>query len=258
MRRRFGLLLGCVATLPLAVEKPVAPGPDTDRRGQTTLRAAGGIASYGFMVRGCNGNIIDQVPVQARDAAVGIDHRFGNIPLRVGVRGGWTSDEFGSPEDSLRFPGVPQDRTLTNRYVNPYVTLDNGDFAISAGPVFHEREFITAGEGARQWDDHPSNDMSLGLRIGREDAKYFQASWMESMPLYSDGGYLKMGIGGRTPNGRVGALIGLGAGGPMEGAGPMLETDFALTRALRVQVMMHANTSTGAAVGVGASYAIPH
>lgn len=257
MNRHLGLLVGFASVLPLAVEVPAPADSGMARRGETRLRIAGGYGHYAFMARNCEGRVIDQVPVRTKDVGAAVDHRFAGQPVRIGIRAGGTRDEIGRGKDSLRFANVPQNRTLTNRYVNPFIEVDGEDAGFSVGYVFHTDEFPTAGENARNQVDHPANDLSAHLRVGRRDERYFQLSWMEGVPIYSDGGYLTLGVGGTLPARRFEGFIGIGAGGPMEGGGPMLRGSYALTPALRLQLMLHGNTSGAATVGLGAEYRIP-
>ena len=58
---------------------------------------------------------------------------------------------FRSPP-ALPLPNEPQPprQLSTNRYVNPYFTYDTPGGSVGGGYVWHEREFPTAGEGARE------------------------------------------------------------------------------------------------------------
>ncbi len=226
-------LVGIVAfagLLPLAVDVP----PDSAMRtSETRFRVAGGYSIYSFVVTDCQGRVTDQVPVHAYDGAVAVDHRFARVPIRIGVRGGWTRDHIGSvPAD---VPDVPQHVTLGNRYANPFFDYETSQGSIGIGWVAHQREFMTSDEQARSQANRPANDFSFHLRAG-PDTRYLSISWMEGMPIYSDGGYLNVGVGGRPPNSGVSAFMGLMAGGPIRGAGTMVRVGFGATPALRISV----------------------
>jgi hypothetical protein len=203
------------AVMPLAMEAPREFETFPDSLGQTRVRLAGGAGTYAFVVRGCEGQVIGTLPVHYRDAGVSLDHRFAGSPIRVGVRAGMLHDEIGGASGSVF--GL-QEGTTTNRYVNPNFEIDRGNGAVSLGWVVHERDFITTGEGAREQPDHPLNDLSASVRFGRPEGRYFAVRWMESVPLYSEGGYLTMGLGG-SPQPGLELSVGMSAGGPFEGAG---------------------------------------
>jgi len=254
MSRSVAVLLGLVAVMPLAVEVP----PDSaSRTGETRLRAGAGYGSYAFVSRGCSGEVLSRVPVHALDGSIGVDHRFAKLPLRVGVRGGWTRDRIDSATSVIGSPVVSPGGTVYNRYLNPFIEYDSPGHSVGVGWVAHENEFITAGEGAREQASHPLNDVSFHLRAGSE-RKYFLASWMEGMPIYSDGGYFTTGIGGRLSERRVSGFIGLAAGGPMEGAGPRAGLDVEVAPGLRVGIKGQTNLSNGANVGLGLEYRFAH
>ena len=253
MNRNLGLMAGLLVAMPLAIEIPAVRDSGSTTGAETRLRVAGGYGYYAFIARDCEGRTVDRVPVHARNGAIALDHRFARVPLRVGVRAGSTRDAIGTPNDSTLFIGVPTDRTLTNRYVNPFVEFDTPGGDMSFGYVFRRHEFLTADEDARTRSQHPLNNYSLHMRVGRLEHRYFQVSWMEGMPLYSDGGYLTLGIGG-PPVRRMEGFVGVGAGGPMEGAGPLLRASYALRPDLRVQVALHGNEHGAGTVGLAVEY----
>jgi len=244
------------AMMPVAVEIPAANDDTTGARGETRLRVAAGTGSYAFVARGCEGQVVGQVPVDFHDASAALEHRFGGIPLLVGVRGGVIEDRIGRSEGSL-FPEVPEDHTVTTRYVNPYVSLEQPESGFGLGWVAHEGEFLTAGEQARTQSSHPLNDLSVHFRIGHLDRVHFLAQWMESEPLYSGGGYLTVTVGGPVPNSKLELRGGMSAGGPYEGAGLIVRASYPVTEGLRVDLRGRGGASGGksaAGVGVGLEF----
>lgn len=250
MKRSLVLLAGLTGALPLSIEFPGAfdttsttgsPAPS-----ETRFRIAGGGGTYSFIARGCEGRVIDHVSSHFRDASVSIEHRPGASPIALGIRGGWIRDRIDSSATPERFGTVPLGRTTANRYVNPYLEYDPGPLSVGLGAVFHEREFITAGEAARKAADHPLNDFSGHVRIGTL-RRYVAVSWMESEPLYSGGGYLTLGIGGGNEDSRFSAFAGLG-GGPFEGFAPTARVGYAITPSFRVNAAAHA--ADGASLGL--------
>lgn len=250
MNRSLVALAGLVAVMPLAVEVPGTENGAPPLPGTTRVQVAGGYAYYAFVSRGCEGEVIDRVPAHAADAAVSVDHLIEGTPLRVGVRGGWLRDRIGSSGGG-RVYSVPPENTYWNRYVNPNVEFDQGRGAVGLGWVAHEREFITTGEGAREQSSHPLNDLSAHVRVGSEE-KYFLVSWMEGMPVATDGGYLAIGAGGRLAARRLAGFVGMGAGGPLEGAGPMVRVDVEVADGLHAGIRLRMGLSDGASTGSAA------
>ena len=261
MSRSLVLLGSLIAIMPLAVEVPA--GSDSASApplpGMTRVQVAAGYGYYAFVARGCEGQILDHVPAHVRDGSVSVEHSFEGSRFRAGVRGGWLRDRFGSSSSD---PGsgliAPENATYYNRYLNPYVEIDDGGAAFGIGWVIHQNEFITASESSRPDDRHPLNDISAHARFGRE-RKYFLISWMEGMPVATDGGYLALGLGVQDPADRRGGFIGLGGGGPLEGAGPMLRANAEVVRDVRVELKLRAGFSgsinTGSAA-LGLEYRI--
>lgn len=224
----------------------------------TQLEIAAGAGAYAFVSRGCEGQILEQRPATFRDAAARVQVPLGRGGAALGVRAGIVRDDFAGGEGSALpvFPGAGPDRIVAiNRYVNPYFTFEPAGGSVGIGWVAHEHEFPTADEVAREQASHPLNDISWHVRIGGE-RHHFEARWMEGMPLYSDGGYFTLGVGGHPAGGPWTMFVGLGTGGPYEGAGLALRAGREWDSGLNVSVRSRlgktgdANAS-GIAVGVG-------
>lgn len=241
---------------PIAVEIPAAFDTVGTHGSETRLRVAGGAGSYAFIARGCEGQVIDHVPVDFRDASLAMEHRFPGQGFVVGVRGGVIEDRIGA-SGSRVFPEVPEGRTVTTRYVNPHIAMEALDTGIGIGWVAHDGEFITTGESARTHGSHPVNDVSGHLRIGRLDRRYWLVQWMESEPLYSGGGYFTVTLGGRLPNSGLELRGGLAAGGPYEGSGLTLRGNYPIGDGLRISLSGRGGFSgnePAAGVGLGLEY----
>jgi len=225
----------------------------------TRVEVYGGAGEYSFISRGCEG-VVSRRPVSFHDVGGGIEQALGKTGLSIGVRGGWMRDDIGRLEGGNSFAPATESPDSTrvvieNRYVNPYITYEKPRGSVGLGWVAHDKEFITAGEGARQEDQHPLNDFSGHLRIGPE-RHYFAVRWMESVPIYSGGGYLTIGVGGRPANGRLSLYGGMGAGGPYEGAVIMLQAGYPLGNHVTVGARTRLGWSgdrnaSGVALGVG-------
>ena len=221
-----GLLIAIVVITPFSItvhEEGDTLATVTTADG-TQFEIAAGAGEYAFISRGCNGEVTRRHPAAFREGAIRVQQPIGHGGFALGVRAGTVRDDLaggdGVVPPALPPPNEPQPpRELsTNRYVNPYFTYDRPGGSVGGGYVWHEHEFPTAGEGAREFQRRPLNLLSAHIRFGNEP-EYFEARWMEGMPLYSDGGMLNLGVGGRPAGGPVTFFAGLGAGGPYEGAG---------------------------------------
>jgi hypothetical protein len=250
-----------IAILVLAVLAPLSLEIQSDGESSwvempngTRVEVLGGVGEYAFVSRGCEGQILDTDVVKLRDAGMLVEQGFGDFPVRLGVRGGVIRERAQFDSGVLFDPNtgtyVPFDGRVTydNRYVNPYLSYVRPAGSVGFGWVFHDIEFLTAGEGSRDQSDHPANDFSAHLRIG-SPRRYFAIQWMEGVPISSGGGYLTLGIGGQPRDARVHLFGGLGAGGPYEGAGLALQASYALSP----QFSAHLRSRLGYSGGKGAS-----
>ena len=219
------LLIGLLSITPFSIvlhEQGDTLATVTNADG-TQIEIAAGSGEYAFVSRGCNDEITRRRAAAFRDAAVRVQQPVGG-GLALGVRAGVMHDDIGGGDARVP-PAVPlpgetvQPRLVSdNRYVNPYFVFEKPNGSVGLGYVWHERDFPTAGEFAREQPDHPANNLSAHVRFGPE-RDYLEVRWMEGMPLASDGGFLTAGVGGRLKGGPTSVFLGLGAGGPYEGAG---------------------------------------
>ncbi len=250
MNRSLIAIVVLSAATPLAFDVP----RDT-ASSETTLELGAGYGEYALISRGCEGQIVDQDFVHFADAGAQLEHRFAGPGLTAGVRGGVLRDD---PDEDPATPAA--EAPADNRYVNPYLALEGPHSGAGIGVVLHEREFPTAGEGAREADDHPLNDISAHLRLGDRDEKFFAVEWMEGVPLYSDGGYLTIGGGGRMNWRPLHVHAGLATGGPYEGAGGFVRLRCELRPGIEARLTGRFGTSGGAdasAIAVGARFTLP-
>jgi hypothetical protein len=233
MNRSAFMLASLVAITPFAVEAPDSLGTSGTLPGETSVRIAGGAGYYAFIARGCEGQQIDHVPVHFGEAAGEISHRFASAPYRIGVRGGWIEDRIGGSSSGI-LGSSDIDTTRTTGYVNPFVALEARRVSVGVGWVAHDNEFMTTNENASLDENHAINDVSAHLIIGSLDRKYFAIRWMESVPLYSGGGYLTIGVGGGAPDSPLELYGGFSAGGPYDSGGLFFDGSYQLPKNLRV------------------------
>jgi hypothetical protein len=165
-------------TLPVAVAVEVPEDSSL-----TQIRVAAGAGSYLSVVRDCEGDVISVGEESFSDLAVSIDHKFGGTPLSVGVGGGFLHDG--------RFPSGEG-----YYYVNPNVGLLWGRFGLALGANYFTDELLDPDDVTRSYSDASEWLPSVGVRIGRASGPYMSAALLSSFPLYSDGGYLELGLGG--------------------------------------------------------------
>lgn len=223
----------------------------------TRIEVFAGTGEYAFITRGCNGSILSQRPVTFRDAGAAVEQRLGRSGLSAGVRGGWMRDDIAGIANVDPYAGTVTDERIQieNRYANPYLTFERSRGSVGFGWVWHDKEFISATGGMHDETDRALNDVSWHLRIG-SDRRYFAVRWMEAVPLYSGGGYLLIGLGGRPGGGALSLYRGMGAGGPYEGAGLLIQSDYRLPSGITAGVRSRLGYSgnhgaSGVSIGVG-------
>lgn len=192
-----------ILALPIAVEVPHdssgAPGHET------RISIGGGVGTYAMIMRDCEGNAIGSTPVTYREAGAAVDQRVAG-PLHVGIRGGVLRDEVGTN----RGPFGGESSIISNRYANPYLSVEGRRGGFGIGGIFSDQSFFASrGNYEARFSGH--------LRVGGR-RRYFSAGLMENMPLYSGGGFFDLGVGFRA-HPRVDGWIGLSAPGPFDGAG---------------------------------------
>ena len=189
------MVLGAfVLTLPVVVEVPTSPDSGRGGAGDTRITLVGGLGRYAIIDRGCEGQVLRTHPTSFRDAGGEIEHRLSN-GLAAGVRGGMlhqrTVSRFMVTDQSV----YPYRESLAvvvsesdNAYVNPFVAIEGQRVGLGVGQIWARRTLPVL--DSRQ-------EMSFHLRIGNPNRMYFKASYMENSPLYSGGGYVDLGFGGR-------------------------------------------------------------
>ena len=177
-RARHSGLGAILLTLPVAVAVEIPQDSSL-----TQVRVAAGGGSYLSVMRDCEGSVISESEESFADAAVSIDHKFGSAPFAVGVSGGFLHDD--------RFPSGDG-----YYYVNPNVGLVWRRFGLSMGVNYFEHELLDPDDSEPFNSEESQLLPSIGIRVGPASGPYFSASFLSSFPLYSDGGYVEMGVGG--------------------------------------------------------------
>jgi len=197
--------LGFLFLLPLVVGVQVGKNDSTE----TNIKVAGGAGSYAYITRGCEGQVLTKDKVPFKDFGFSLDHKF-RFPVRVGLRGGniWERNRY--------YP----DKRITNSYLNPNLSFEWRRFGIGAGPFFAQKDLPTREGGKLR-----RNSLSWHLRLGSPKL-YFSIHMLESVPLYSGGGYINLGLGGASR--KVSYWFGLGIRGPYDTEGFLIKTNFKL------------------------------
>jgi hypothetical protein len=204
---------------------PLVVGVETGKKdsSETNIKLAGGAGSYAYISRGCGGQVLEKHKIPFEDFGFSFDHKF-KFPVRVGLRGGniWEKGRHSLDE------GNSVSKRITNFYVNPDIALEWRYFGIGGG-FFSAMKDLCWGSGYVGYEGRPStmrNSPSGHLRLG-SPTLYFSIHMMESVPLYSGGGYLDLGLGGKAGR-RVSYWLGLGTPGPFDTGGFLLKTNIKL------------------------------
>lgn len=211
MRFNLVALLAISIALPVSVEIPNSDSTGAD--GETRVTVAGSMGRYGLIDRGCQGEVLRTHPHEYGEAGLEAVHRFGT-GVTMGVRAGTMHETVTTKApDYSQFP-VRDTVTVTewdNAYVNPTMGYEGSDGGVGVGVVMAREPFVRGpGEGLTVLP-------SVNVRIGHLDGVHLRASYMESVPLYSGGGYLTLGVGAHIHR-RFDTYVGL-SGGHFDGPG---------------------------------------
>lgn len=206
---------------------------------ETNIKVSGGAGSYAYITRGCEGEVLTKDKVPFKDLGYSIDHKF-KFPVRVGLRGGniWERNRY--------YP----DERRTNSYLNPDLSLEWKWFGIGAGPFFAQKDLPT-----REGGKLSRNSLSWHLRFGSPKL-YFSIHMLESVPLYSGGGYINLGLGGGVSR-KFSLWFGLGTKGPYDTEGFLAKTNIKLKGNWYVDLVGRLGTSAGiseSAISFGLNY----
>ena len=101
--------------------------------------------------------------------------------------------------------------------MNPNLGLVWGRFGLSLGASYFPDTLLDPDDVTDSYSGDSGWLPTIGIRVGRASGPYFTTALLSSFPLYSDGGYFELGVGGlATPRtafwGGV-SLVGLTATG---------------------------------------------
>lgn len=246
-RQTLHMSMVCALALAMPVAIDVPTDSDSSYGGITRLRVSGGVGQYAIIARDCEGNVISKRPVGFQNLAGGIEHRLDRSPVWLGVRGGMLKDKI----EGTGF-------TYENTYVNPYVNFDWTYVGLGAGVIARDKPFVRNGDS---WLDtsEGGSDYSGNVRLGREDRAYVKLQVMESMPLYSDGGYVTVGFGARMGDSPLSLYFGAGAE-PYDELGAVFRANYTINPSYRI----HASGVVGDSeageygIGLGLEYTMHH
>lgn len=241
MKLNQAALLTIVIALPVSVD---APNDSTSRSGETRVGVTGSVGRYALIDRGCEGQVIDTHPRDYAEAGLEATHVFGN-GMSVGLRAGAVHEKATERETRTDYSTYPyRDSVIVtktewdNSFVNPSVAYEGPSGGIGLGIVTARKPFVTpGGEGGSR------TQPSFHIRAGSLDYRYLRIGYMESVPLYSGGGYFDFGIGSHLSR-RWDLYAGISAA-PFDGPGVSIRTEY---RA-RPNLAITAKTRLGAGGG---------
>ncbi len=221
MNVRSVALGALVLWLPVVVEVPTSPDSGSGGESETRITLVGGAGHYAIIDRGCEGQVLRTHPARFREAGGSIEHRSSN-GLTSGVRSGVLREKRESRFVVTDYSVYPYRESLAvvvseteNVYVNPFVAVEGRRLGIGAGWAWARGTLPTL-DSKRQPSFH--------VRIGRLDKAYFKLGYLESVPLYSGGGFADIGFGGH-PHRLWDIYMGM-SGGPFDGPGLSLKCDY--------------------------------
>ncbi len=212
----------CVAGLMLA---PLVADVESGGRDSSEFRLtlAGGGGSYAAVSRGCGGGVLVEDLLPFSDVGVSIERASG--PAVFGLRGSFihTSDGPDPVENAL---------------LNLYASFEGRRVGIGTGIVATRKGL------PRRDDNRVRSPVSAHVRFGNPAKLYLSASVFENLPLYSGGGYLDTGFGGR-PHRRLNLWVGVSGGGPYDAGGVLMKSSLTLSRDLDLGLRARFGSSEG-------------
>jgi hypothetical protein len=238
-------ILSFFAVLPLLI------GVENDGKDstETNLKIAGGLGSYTYVTRGCEGQVLTKDKIPFNDFGFSIDHKF-RSPVKIGLRSGSISDKTPVSRVYLDDYDAYLFKDRTNFYFNPDFSLEWKGFGIGTGPFFAQKT-LDVSEDEKGGETFPSGHIRLGTK-----KLYLSVSVLENVPLYSGGGYANMGMGFGIKSSTW--WIGL-SGGPYDAAGLVAKTSFKLFRNWHLDLAGRLGSSEGIsenAMSMGLNYRV--
>lgn len=223
--------------LPLVIGVPVSEDDSTEMN----IKFAAGKGSYATITRGCEGQVLSKRKIPFQDMGFSVDYRI-KSPACLGLRAGkiWTEYEY-----SVYTNGIEYEK-MTNSYLNPNISLEGSKLGIGIG-YFIPKKHLPKKEKKQLFSWH--------LRFGPPKS-YFSIHYLENVPLYSGGGYVNLGLGGKAGK-KINYWFGLGSAGPYDKAGFVAKTNFEIKRNWHLDLAGRLGGSEGIwenAIAVGLNY----
>jgi hypothetical protein len=205
--------LGFFFLLPLVLG--MQPGQDDTT--EMNIKFAAGRGSYAHITRGCEG-VTSKQDIPYKDIGVSFDYKL-KPTVQAGLRAGtiWEEYEYAVYANGIEF------KEETNSYLNPNISLGGRWIGIGVGPFWAKRHLPHRED--RNW---VKNSVSWHLRVGRPKL-YFSIHMLENVPLYSGGGYINLGMGGKAGR-KTNYWLGLGTPGPYDATGLVAKANFNLRK----------------------------
>lgn len=234
--------------LSLFIFLPLVIGVENTGRdsSETNLKIAGGLGSYAYVTRGCEGEVLSKEKIPFKDVGFSMDHKF-KAPVKIGLRSGYISDE-----GTYYYHDINKVESRKNFYLNPDIALEWKNFGFGVGPFIAQKTL--RGKEESDWGKTPP---SWHIRIGPKTT-FFSINMLENVPLYSGGGYLNLGVG-VMPSRNFSLWLGLGTTGPYDNVGFIAKTDFRLKGNLHLDLAGRLGSSEGIsenAMSMGLNYKI--
>ena len=232
-----GWLRGPVLLTVWAFAPPLPVPTDT---GTVTVSVGATAGQYELVSRSCEGDVVSDYGVPVRNAAMEVEYRPGDIPLRATAYGGGTTIERGVDGPG---PGLTQG----GPFLGGVVAYEGGRLGVGAGSV------LLPGD---EFEVMPS----LYFRVGWEEGVHLRTDFLTPTPLPGASGLARLGVGFPFGDEHGGALLGLSAGRALDlsdewNGGPFAEISYGITPSLEALVAgswfsseFHADWGLGAGI----------
>ena len=233
------LCTALIAPMSLAVRVPVDSiatsatpnSSDVDTRTtKFTLAGGGGRFYREYRLGGeCAANDPTTFHEEFGDVGAEIDYQHGDKG-HFGIRGGYVHETAELVADPGLTGELGSSRGIDTYYANPFISHEGDKFGLGAGVLITSRPLNTADQEDSPFKEDVAIYPSAHLRFSRSSNQlYLSAHLWEGVPIYSGGGMVMMGLGGR-PFSWLDLYGGYASEGPFAVEGFLARATFDLNR----------------------------
>ena len=201
------LCTALIAPMSLAVRVPVdststsAPSNSADGETRTTRFTLGGGGGQYYREYRLGGECAAADPTtfheEFGDVGAEIDYQHGDKG-HFGIRGGYVHETAELVADPELTGELGSSRDINTYYGNPFISHEGDNFGFGAGFLITSRPLSTGDERDSPTKEDVAIYPSAHLRFSRSSRQlYLSAHLWEGVPIYSGGGMVTVGLGGR-------------------------------------------------------------